>query len=80
MSPPSFDIPKECKAGVVVDEGPNFRVEVKMVPVPEIGIAPLTLLPVELKGFIATPHPFPKSRQNSSWSSVQEWSTKLLYP
>jgi hypothetical protein len=41
MSAPSFDIPKECKAGVVVDEGPNFRVEVKMVPVPEIGIAPL---------------------------------------
>ena len=48
MSPPSFDIPKECKAGVVVDEGPNFRVEVKMVPVPEIGIVPLALLPVEL--------------------------------
>jgi len=34
---PYFDIPKECKAGVVVDEGPNFRVEVQMVPVPEIG-------------------------------------------
>lgn len=43
MSTPSFEIPKECKAGVVVDEGPNFRVEVKMVPVPEIGIAPLAL-------------------------------------
>jgi hypothetical protein len=55
MSPPSFDIPKECKAGIVVNEGPNFRVEVKMVPVPEIGIAPLALLPVELKGFIAPP-------------------------
>jgi hypothetical protein len=41
MSTQSFDIPKECKAGVVVDEGPNFRVEVKMVPVPEIGITPL---------------------------------------
>lgn len=36
-SEPHFDIPKECKAGVVVDEGPNFRVEVQMVPVPEIG-------------------------------------------
>jgi hypothetical protein len=34
----TYDIPKECKAGVVVDEGPNFRVEVQMVPVPEIGI------------------------------------------
>lgn len=43
MSTPSFEIPKECKAGVVVDEGPNFRVEVKTVPVPEIGIVPLTL-------------------------------------
>ena len=41
MTAPSFDIPKECKAGVVVDEGPNFRVEVKMVPVPEIGNFPL---------------------------------------
>jgi hypothetical protein len=50
MSTPSFDIPKECKAGVVVDEGPNFRVEVKMVPVPEIGIAPLTLPFMEQKG------------------------------
>ena len=35
-SAPTFDVPKECKAGVVVDEGPNFRVEVQMVPVPEI--------------------------------------------
>jgi hypothetical protein len=33
---PTFDIPKECKAGVVVNEGPDFRVEVQMVPVPEI--------------------------------------------
>jgi hypothetical protein len=41
MSTPSFDIPKECKTGVVVDEGPNFHVEVKTVPVPEIGIPPL---------------------------------------
>ena len=35
---PSFDIPKECKAGVVVNEGtPDFHVEVQMVPVPEPG-------------------------------------------
>lgn len=33
---PVFDIPKECKAGVVVNEGPDFRVEVQMVPVPEV--------------------------------------------
>jgi len=33
----TYDIPKECKAGVVVNEGPDFRVEVKMVPVPDIG-------------------------------------------
>lgn len=32
---PSFTIPKECKAGVVVNEGPNFSVKVEMVPVPE---------------------------------------------
>ncbi|ORY11920.1 chaperonin 10-like protein [Clohesyomyces aquaticus] len=35
-APPVYDIPKECKAGVVVNEGPDFRVEVQMVPVPEI--------------------------------------------
>jgi hypothetical protein len=50
MSTVSFQIPKECKAGVVVDEGPNFRVEVKMVPVPEIGIAPLALPLTAQKG------------------------------
>ncbi|KAH8666947.1 alcohol dehydrogenase 1 [Xylariales sp. PMI_506] len=32
-----FEIPKECVAGVVVNEGPNFHIEVKNVPVPEIG-------------------------------------------
>lgn len=35
---PHFDIPAECWAGVVVDEGPNFHVEVQKVPVPEIGM------------------------------------------
>lgn len=34
---PQFDIPKACKGGVVVNEGPDFKVEVQMVPVPEIG-------------------------------------------
>src|SRR5262249_460042 len=29
------DIPKTCKAGVVVNEGPNFTVEIQDVPVPE---------------------------------------------
>ncbi|KAF2126219.1 alcohol dehydrogenase 1 [Dothidotthia symphoricarpi CBS 119687] len=33
----TFDIPKTCKAGVVVNEGPDFHVEVQDVPVPEIG-------------------------------------------
>ena len=33
---PTFDIPKECKAGVVVNEGPDFHIEVQNVPVPEI--------------------------------------------
>jgi len=32
-----FDIPATCKGGVVVDEGPDFRVEVQHVPVPEPG-------------------------------------------
>jgi len=34
-----YEIPKECKAGVVVNEGPDFRVEVQMVPVPEISMS-----------------------------------------
>jgi len=36
MSEP--EIPKKCKAGVVVNEGPDFRVEVQMVDVPEPSI------------------------------------------
>lgn len=32
-----MEIPKQCKAGVVVNEGPNFHVEVQMVDVPEPG-------------------------------------------
>ncbi|KAI9737148.1 MAG: hypothetical protein M1834_000741 [Cirrosporium novae-zelandiae] len=31
----SIEVPKTCKAGVVVNEGPNFHVEVQEVPVPE---------------------------------------------
>lgn len=34
---PQFDIPTHCKAGVVVNEGPDFKVQVEMVPVPEPG-------------------------------------------
>ncbi|RHZ56797.1 hypothetical protein CDV55_103555 [Aspergillus turcosus] len=32
-----YDIPTHCKAGVVVNEGPDFQVKVEMVPVPEPG-------------------------------------------
>lgn len=32
-----LEIPKTCKAGCVVNEGPDFRVEVEDVPVPEPG-------------------------------------------
>ncbi|KAH8802556.1 putative alcohol dehydrogenase [Xylogone sp. PMI_703] len=31
----SYNIPKTCKAGVVINEGPNFTVEIEEVPVPE---------------------------------------------
>lgn len=34
---PHFEIPTHCKAGVVVNEGPDFRVEIQMVAVPEPG-------------------------------------------
>lgn len=37
MSEQTFDIPKECIAGVVKNEGPDFYVSVEKVPVPEIG-------------------------------------------
>jgi len=33
----TFNIPKTCKGGVVVNEGPDFHVEVQDVPVPECG-------------------------------------------
>ena len=35
----TFEIPKTCKGGVVVNEGPNFHIEVQDVPVPDIGKA-----------------------------------------
>lgn len=37
FSSPEYDIPSHCKAGVVVNEGPDFEVRVEMVPVPEPG-------------------------------------------
>lgn len=37
MDNSEVEIPTHCKAGVVVNEGPNFHVEVQMVPVPEPG-------------------------------------------
>ncbi|KAH7405976.1 chaperonin 10-like protein [Phaeosphaeria sp. MPI-PUGE-AT-0046c] len=33
----TYEIPKTCKAGVVVNEGPDFKLEVEDVPVPEPG-------------------------------------------
>ena len=33
-----FDVPAECFAGVVKDEGPDFKIEIEKVPVPEPGI------------------------------------------
>lgn len=35
-----FEIPKTCKGGVVVNEGPDFYVEVQDLPVPECGEYP----------------------------------------
>ncbi|KAL3441637.1 glycosyl hydrolase family 76-domain-containing protein [Aspergillus insuetus] len=34
---PSYDIPTHCKAGVIENAGPDFRVKVETVPVPEPG-------------------------------------------
>lgn len=36
----SVEIPKTCKAGVVVNEGPDFKLAVEDVPVPEPGKVP----------------------------------------
>lgn len=33
----TYDIPKLCKAGVVINEGPDFKLAVEDVPVPEPG-------------------------------------------
>lgn len=40
----TFDIPKTCKGGVVVNEGPDFRVEVQDIPVPEPGMCKATVM------------------------------------
>ena len=34
---PVVEIPATCKAGVVIDEGPNFKVAIEDVPVPKPG-------------------------------------------
>lgn len=47
-APPNFDIPKECIAGVVKDEGPDFYVSVEKVPVPEIGMSYVMLQAVQV--------------------------------
>jgi hypothetical protein len=39
-------IPKTCKAGCVIDNGPNFRVEVVDVPVPEPGNCRIRVHPI----------------------------------
>jgi hypothetical protein len=39
-----YDIPTHCKAGVVVNEGPDFQVKVEMVPVPEPGASPRAII------------------------------------
>lgn len=39
----TFDIPKTCKGGVVVNEGPDFHVEVQDVPTPEPGMCVVLL-------------------------------------
>jgi hypothetical protein len=33
----TYEIPKTCKAGVVSNEGPDFKLAVEDVPVPEPG-------------------------------------------
>jgi len=40
------EIPKQCKAGMVVDEWPDFRVEVQAVDVPEISMCLLSMVSV----------------------------------
>ena len=34
----AYEIPKTCKAGVVINEGPHFYIEVQDVDVPEPGM------------------------------------------
>lgn len=48
-----FDIPKTCKAGVVVNEGPDFHVEVRDVPVPDISEFPFPFYLVIIRGSLA---------------------------
>ncbi|KAG8631662.1 hypothetical protein KVT40_000802 [Elsinoe batatas] len=43
MADPKYTIPETCKAGVVVNEGPDFTVEVMDVPVPKPGPSDLLI-------------------------------------
>jgi hypothetical protein len=42
------EIPTHCKAGVVVNEGSDFHVEVQMVPVPQPGRVPIGVSDIPL--------------------------------
>ncbi|GMF74443.1 unnamed protein product [Aspergillus oryzae] len=53
VSSHDYQIPSHCKAGVVVNEGPNFEVKVEMVPVPEpgdLGTPPMSTFGVRSPG------------------------------
>jgi hypothetical protein len=56
-----YDIPTHCKAGVVVNEGPDFQVKVEMVPVPEPGVSLVHIEDKTLTGR-ARRHPHPPQR------------------
>lgn len=50
---PQFDIPKTCKAGVVHNPGPDFKVVVEDVPVPEPGLSPHSVVASAVANHIA---------------------------
>lgn len=56
----TYDIPKTCKAGVVVNEGPDFKLEVEDVPVPEPGI------PISIHAVLTSPSNFSHQAQTTS--------------
>lgn len=69
MIDPRGSIPETCKAGVVVNEGPDFHVEIQTVPVPRPGASKISQWPCEVHSVTDDQH---RARRTSA-PTQRDW-------